>query len=407
MLDILIQCSPGVSGDMLLGAFYDLGVPKSVIEKPLIDLGLEKSYQLNFKESKSSSIRGINVEVTKIDQNTKRTWKSIKKLILNCNLDRKLQLKIYEVFESLAIAEGKVHGISPQDVHFHEIGAIDSLVDIVGVCAAINYLNPKKIYCNKPVLGNGYVQTEHGKLSIPSPAVIELLRKANIEVESSFDFIEGELSTPTGIALISNFSESYRYPSNYSIDSYGVGIGNLQFSFPNIVRVLKINSNSKNSLDERSNPRCEQIVVQEAIIDDQTPEEISNFVSKLRNEGAYDVSYHAVNMKKNRVGYSIKAILPLNKKEHFREIWFIHSNTIGLRERTQLRWVLLRRRGVCSTIFGKVRAKQTLKPNGYISIKPENDEILRLSLEHNKSTHEIRNDLKDEINNFEPSENWK
>ena len=148
-------------------------------------------------------------------------------------------------------------------------------------------------------------------------------------------------------------------------------------------------------------------MVQEAIIDDQTPEEISNFVSKLRNEGAYDVSYHAVNMKKNRVGYSIKAILPLNKKEHFREIWFIHSNTIGLRERTQLRWVLLRRRGVCSTIFGKVRAKQTLKPNGYISIKPENDEILRLSLEHNKSTHEIRNDLKDEINNFEPSENWK
>ena len=120
MEELLIDCSPGVSGDMLLGAFYDLGVPKSVIEKPLIDLGLEKSYQLNFKESKSSSIRGINVEVTKIDQTTKRTWSSIKKLILNCNLDRKLQLKIYEVFESLAIAEGKVHGISPQDVHFHE-----------------------------------------------------------------------------------------------------------------------------------------------------------------------------------------------------------------------------------------------------------------------------------------------
>ena len=126
MEDILIECSPGISGDMLLGAFYDLGVPKKVIEQPLIDLGLKNLYHLEFKESKSCSIRGIKALVENINGGaTKRNWKSIKELILNGDLEEKLKQMIYEVFESLANAEGKVHGIKPEDVHFHEIGAID------------------------------------------------------------------------------------------------------------------------------------------------------------------------------------------------------------------------------------------------------------------------------------------
>ena len=178
MDDILIECSPGISGDMLLGAFYDLGVPKKVIEKPLIDLGLKDLYQLDFEDSKSCSIRGIKTKVVNIDSSTiKRNWRSIKELILNGRLEDKLKKLIYEVFESLATAEGKVHGSKSDDVHFHEIGAIDSLVDIIGVCASLNYLNPKRIYCNEPMLGKGFVQTEHGKLSVPPPAVIELIKQ--------------------------------------------------------------------------------------------------------------------------------------------------------------------------------------------------------------------------------------
>ena len=125
---------------------------------------------------------------------------------------KKLKKRIYQVFESLAIAEGVVHGIDPDKVHFHEIGGIDSLVDIIGVCASIEYLNPKKVFCNEPTLGRGFVQTDHGKLSIPSPAVIELLRKKDIKVISNIDSIEGELSTPTGIALLSNLVESFQIP---------------------------------------------------------------------------------------------------------------------------------------------------------------------------------------------------
>ena len=408
MEDVLIECSPGISGDMLLGAFYDLGVPKKVIEKPLIDLGLKDLYHLEFKESKSCSIRGIRTKVSNIDcSSVKRTWRSIKELISNGNLEDKLKKIIYEVFESLAIAEGKVHGIRSEDVHFHEIGAIDSLVDIIGVCAAINYLNPKKVYCNEPMLGKGFVQTEHGKLSVPPPAVIELIRKKNIKVLSPFDSIEGEISTPTGIALMSNLVDYLQPPSKYSINSYGVGIGNLEFPFPNLVRVYKITAFEDSSTNQQINPKCEEVSVQEAWIDDQTPEDIANFVEKLRIEGAYDVSYQAINMKKNRIGFSIQVILPTDKKKFFRQLWFDYSNTIGVRERTQSRWVLLRRRGECSTTFGNIKVKQTMRPDGSILMKPENDEVLRLKLDHKKSTAEIRKIIKDSSNRFKAFENWK
>ena len=410
MDDVLIECSPGISGDMLLGAFYDLGVPKKVIEQPLIDLGLKDLYQLDFKESKSCSIRGIKAKVENIDCSPiKRTWRSIKELILNGHLEDKLKKIIYEVFESLAIAEGKVHGIKSDEVHFHEIGAIDSLVDIIGVCAALNYLNPKRVYCNEPMLGKGFVQTEHGKLSVPPPAVIELIRQKNIKVLSSRNSIDGELSTPTGIALLANFVDYPEPPSKYSINSYGVGIGNLKFTFPNLVRVYKITSFEDFSINdnEQISPKCEEISIQEAWIDDQTPEDISNFVEKLRIEGAYDVSYQAINMKKNRIGFSIQVILPIEKKEFFRRLWFDYSNTIGVRERTQSRWILLRRRGECSTTFGNIKVKQTLKPDGSINMKPENDEVLRLKLKHKISTYEIRKIIKESSKKFIAFENWK
>ena len=407
MSDFLIQCSPGVSGDMLLGAFYDLGVPKNIIEKPLVDLGLSNFYKLNFKESKSCSIRGIKVHVEQVEKKQKkRNWLSIKELILNGKLETNLQKIIFEVFESLAISEGKVHGIKPEDVHFHEIGAIDSLVDILGVCAAVNFLNPKNIYCNEPTLGKGLVKTEHGELSIPTPAVIELLRKKNIKVASNIDQIDGELSTPTGIALLVNLVDYFKLPHEYSIESYGVGVGNLVFPFPNLVRVLKINSSKKNSTNQPINPKREEISLQEAWIDDQTPEDIMNFVEILRKEGAYDVSYQTINMKKNRIGFAIKVILPLEKREYFRNLWFLHSNTIGVRERTQFRWKLLRRSGECLTNFGYIKAKQTLKLDGSISVKPENDEILRLKLEKNITTEEIIKVFKEAKNNFIAFENW-
>ena len=407
MEEIFIECSPGVSGDMLLAAFYDLGVPKDLIEKTLVDTGLENLFSLNFREYQSCSIRGIKTEIKNLDQSTKRDWLTIKDLILKAHLEKKLQKRIFEVFESLALAEGKVHGINPEDVHFHEIGAIDSLIDIIGVCTSIEYLKPKKVFCNEPTLGKGFVQTDHGRLSIPSPAVIELLKGKDIEVFSSIDSIDGELSTPTGLALLFNLVDSFQIPYKYSINSYGVGIGSLKLPCPNIVRVLKINSTNEKFTDQKIGPRYEEISVQEALIDDQTSEDISNFLEILRNEGAYDVSCQTVSMKKNRIGFSIQVILPIYKQEHFRKLWFHHSSTIGLRERKQSRWILPRRRGECLTAFGKVKFKQTMKLDGVICIKPENDEILRLQIENKKTSQEVRNIIKESCGEFKSFENWQ
>ena len=407
MEEILIDCSPGVSGDMLLGAFFDLGVPKHFIEKTMLDIGLENLYSLNFKESQSCSIRGIKVEISNLDQSKKRDWRDIKNLISNGKLEKKLEKRVYQVFESLALAEGKVHGINPEDVHFHEIGAIDSLVDIVGVCASIEYLKPKKIFCNEPTLGKGFVQTEHGRLSIPSPAVIELIRKKEIKVISNIDSIEGELSTPTGISLLLNFVDSFQIPYKYSINSYGVGIGSLKLPCPNLVRVLQINSSNKNIKDRNLCSRYEEVSIQEAWIDDQSSEDIANFLEILRKEGAYDVSCQTINMKKNRIGFSIQVILPIEKQEDFRELWFHHSSTTGLRERRQSRWVLSRRRGNCITSFGKIKFKQIIKPDGAIITKPENDEILRLQIENNKSAQEVRNIIKESCQEFKAFEDWQ
>ncbi len=394
MEDLLIECSPGISGDMLLAAFYDLGVPKEVIEKPLVDLGLGSSYLLSFNEAKSKSLRGIKTNVKILDNSQKRTWRDIKKLIIKGNLEKSLEKNIIEVFSALAKAESSVHGIAKDDVCFHEIGSIDSLVDIIGVCSAINFLSPKKIYCNTPTLGRGTTETDHGKISIPSPAVVDLIAQFNIEVSSELDFINDELSTPTGIAIICTMVNSFKFPIKYSLNSYGVGVGNKVLSIPNILRISKINS------CKIENPTYEEIFIQEAFIDDQSPEDIASLVEILRVTGAYEVVYQSMYMKKNRIGFELKAIVPIEKLSNCREVWFKHSNTIGLRERRQGRWVLKRLEGECSTKFGKIKVKQTILSNGEKYIKPEYDEILKLQRKYNKSAREIRNIIQETMGDF-------
>ena len=174
-----------------------------------------------------------------------------------------------------------------------------------------------------------------------------------------------------------------------------------------MVRVYKISSFEDSFFNQQNNPKCENISIQESWIDYQTPEDISNFVEKLRIDVAYDVSYQAINMKKDRIGFAIQVILPIDKNEYFRRLWFDYSNTIGVRERTQSRWTLLRRRGEISTTFGKIKVKQTLKLDGSITMKPENDEVLRLKLKQKMSTDEIRKIIKDSGKNFKAFENWK
>jgi len=401
MSEILIECSPGISGDMLLAAFYDLGVPKIVFEKPLFKLGLKDFFSLSFNESKSYTLRGVKAEVNVLTNNKKKKWKDLKKLILSGLLDKDLELMIIKVFESLAIAEGKVHGIHTDEVHFHEIGSTDSLVDVIGVCAAIHYLKPKNIFCNAPNLGKGFINSEHGKIPIPSPVVLELISGSKINICSDYS-IDEELCTPTAISLLLTLVNFFKVPSEYSINSYGIGIGHKILPSPNLLRVLEINLVDCKKNYFKNSPVFEEISIQEAWIDDHSSEEIAFFIEFMRQEGVLDISYKAVNMKKNRIGFSIIAIVPIEREEYFRQLWFQYTNTIGLRERRQGRWILPRREGECETSIGKVKCKEITKPNGEKFIKPENDEVINLQKKYGKTSQEIRNIIFNSMKDFKP-----
>ena len=401
MNEILIECSPGISGDMLLAAFYDLGVPQTVFEKPLIKLGLRNFFSLSFNESKSKTLRGVKAEVNVLINNKKKKWIDIKKLIMSGSLDKELESMIIKVFESLAIAEGKVHGIHPDKVHFHEIGSTDSLVDIIGVCAGIHYLKPKNIFCNAPNLGKGFINSEHGKIPIPSPVVLELISNSELNISSDYS-IQEELSTPTGISLLLTLVNFFELPSQYSISSYGIGIGHKSLPYSNILRVLEINlpEDKKNHFND--SPVFEEISIQEAWIDDHSSEDVAFFIEFMRKEGVLDISYKTINMKKNRIGFSITAIVPIKREAYFRQLWFQYTNTIGLRERRQGRWILPRREGECVTSIGKVKCKEITKPNGEITIKPEHDDVVNLQKKYRKTSLEVRNIISNTMKDFKP-----
>jgi len=401
MDDILIDCSPGISGDMLLAALYDLGVPQIVFEKPLFKLGLKNFFSLAFHESKTSSLRGVKAEVNVLIKNKKKKWKDIKKLILSGLLEKDLESMIINVFEALAIAEARVHDVPADEVHFHEIGSTDSIVDIVGVCAAIHYLKPKNIFCNALNLGKGFINTEHGKIPIPSPVVLELISNSKIKICSKYS-IDEELSTPTGVAVLSTLVNFFELPNEYSIESYGVGIGHKTLPFPNLLRVLKINLPEFKQIYSKNIPTFEEISIQEAWIDDQSSEEIAFFVEFMRQEGVLDISYKSINMKKNRLGFSLVAIVPTAREAFFRQLWFQYTNTLGLRERRQGRWILPRREGECVTSIGKVKCKEITKPNGEKVIKPEHDEVVNLQKKHHKSALEVRNIISNSLRDFKP-----
>ena len=401
MDDILIDCSPGISGDMLLAALYDLGVPQIVFEKPLFKLGLKNFFSLAFHESKTSSLRGVKAEVNVLIKNKKKKWKDIKKLILDGLLEKDLESMIINVFEALAIAEARVHDVPADEVHFHEIGSTDSIVDIVGVCAAIHYLKPKNIFCNALNLGKGFINTEHGKIPIPSPVVLELISSRKIKICSKYS-IDEEISTPTGVAVLSTLVNFFELPNEYSIESYGVGIGHKTLPFPNLLRVLKINLPEFKQIYSKNIPTFEEISIQEAWIDDQSSEEIAFFVEFMRQEGVLDISYKSINMKKNRLGFSLVAIVPTAREAFFRQLWFQYTNTLGLRERRQGRWILPRREGECFTSIGKVKCKEITKPNGEKVIKPEHDEVVNLQKKHHKSALEVRNIISNSLRDFKP-----
>lgn len=403
MKSLYIDCPTGLAGDMLLASLIDLGVPKEIIQEPLDQIGYKDFYNLKYQETDTFGIHGGKLVVEECDScSHKRDWKNLKEIILNSKWNESLKRKILSVYNILAEAESIVHRCKIEDVHFHEIGSIESFVDVVGVCAAIEYLGPLKIICSNPPSGIGSVKCSHGILSVPVPVVAEMAKKYQINLLSGNNESEGELTTPTGLALMISNANDFGYPSFFNISNIGIGIGKRCLGRPNFIRIFSLNYN----LDQKTPMNWQSLVLQEAFVDDSTPEDISHLISRLKDSGAIEVVCKSVQMKKGRDAFSVTAILNPEDASKIRLIWFEEGSTIGLRERYEGRWVLPRRSGYCLTSYGKVNAKQTKRPNGVLSLKFEHDELIRLSMENQCSIEEIRRNLFKNSAEFIPIQDW-
>ncbi len=387
MSALWIDAPTGLAGDMLLAAMFDLGVDQAVVESSLTTLGLAGRYRITLHESRSGGLRGVRVHVQGLeDQPHHRHWSGIRDQINAAALAPMLKQRVLAVFTRLAEAEASVHGTSVEAVHFHEVGAIDALVDVVGVCAAIDDLNPSEIVCSPLPAGSGTVATAHGLLPVPVPAVLELARRHRIPLLQGGDLSTGELVTPTGLALVSVLADQFVAPDRFVAEKIGIGLGHRQLDRPNLVRLV-LHTQAANAVE---GPRWESLVVQEAWIDDATPEEVAVLANRLRDEGAIDVAVQPLLMKKGRSGQLLTALVRDGDADQLRSLWLSAGSSIGLRERRQGRWVLPRRQGVLETPWGPVAAKQVRRPDGRCTVKAEADALEALQASTGCALDELR-----------------
>ena len=375
----------GVAGDMLLAALLDLGVPQRVIDEPLAALGLRSSYRLNCSSSSSAGLRGQQLVVELLEASPPhRHWASLKPQLQGAAWPQPLKTKVLEVFQLLADAEAHVHGVPAEQVHFHEVGAIDSLVDVIGVCAGLLHLGVKSLWATPPPAGHGQVHTAHGVLPVPAPAVLEIARRRQLPLAGSTGFPPGELTTPTGLALLAVWVDHWDSPPAHIPDRVGVGLGQRQLDRPNLLRLCLP---AAAAVDEPA--QRQTVVVQQCQIDDMDAEALAFLQEQLRAAGAVEVFAQPAGMKKGRSGLLLTALALPEQAAALRAIWWEHSSSLGLRENLEQRWVLPRRAVVMDSPWGPVAAKAAWTGRRW-RCKPEADALAKLAAEQGLSWAELR-----------------
>lgn len=371
-----LQCPTGIAGDMFLGALVSIGVPLEYIENGLKGLNLVSEYQLKEETvlRQGQSATKIHVDLTH-HHHHHRHLLDIETLINNGNLPPIVTANSLAIFRRLAEAEGKVHGISPQKVHFHEVGATDAIVDIVGTCLGLDYLNIQKLYCSPLPTGGGTVKAAHGKLPVPVPAVLELWQTREIPIYSNG--IDKELVTPTGAAIVTTLAVNFGQPPEMTLRKIGLGAGSQDFAIPNILRLWLGEAETSTSM--------ENIAVLETQIDDANPQIFGYLFEELLNIGAKDVFIQPVAMKKNRPGILLTVICDLDKIDTCETIIFQETTTIGIRRQIQQRSRLDREIETVNTKYGDIRVKVARKDEEIVNIQPEYEDCAMIARKDNIS----------------------
>ncbi len=397
----LLDCPTGLAGNMLLAALLDLGLEESVIHSPLAALGLAGTYRLQVEERRSGGLRGLHLDVEPLEQQPPhRLWGELRLLLAGAPLEEGLRGKVLEVFSLLAEAEAAVHGHSPEQVHFHEVGAIDSLVDVVGVCAGLCHLGIDRLVCSLPPAGHGAVATAHGSLPVPVPAVLEIARRRSLPLASSEGFPPGELTTPTGLALAACWASRFGPAPAVLPLQVGVGLGSRRLDRPNLLRLTlarEIETLEADRVDgspsgeECAQQECRQpLLLQQAQIDDATAEDLAFLAEALRRAGAVEVYGQPIAMKKGRQGTLLSALMPPALGPALRRVWWQHGTSLGVREQLHWRWILPRHSLPQETPLGPVRLKRTRLPDGRWRVKAEHEDLALLARRHNLSLEQVR-----------------
>ncbi len=348
---IYFDCYSGISGDMTLGALLDCGVDLASLQELLKKLNLS-GYRLESEKVTRGGIAGTKALVQLEDNSpVERHLSNILEIIDQSDLPQPVCQNSSAVFRRLAEAEAAVHGIAVEKVHFHEVGALDAIIDIVGTCAALYLLKVDRIYCSPLPASRGEIMSAHGRLPLPAPATLELLTKRQVPIEGHDS--NYEMVTPTGAAIVTALADSFGPLNNFNIESVGYGAGSIDPGHPNYLRLLYGYVQISESGYE------EKIIVIEANIDDLNPEIYGYLMEKLFAAGALDVYFTPVQMKKNRPGVQLTILSTPEKQKLLQQIVFTETTTLGLRATTTRKIMSARKTKLVQTAWGQVRVKYT------------------------------------------------
>jgi uncharacterized protein (TIGR00299 family) protein len=377
---MIIDPIGGISGDMLLGSLVHMGCPADYLDDVFRQLPVG-SFAMKTDKRFVNGIEALDLKFETEHSLEERTFTRIKHEIL-MHLPAGVQEISIKIFEVLAQAEAEVHGVNIEDIHFHEVGAIDSILDIVGIAAALKWFGIDAVYTRPLPLGTGMTRSMHGTIPVPAPATVKLLEGINVR----FTQIEAELTTPTGAAVIRAVCEKGDPPSDIIVKGVGYGCGDRVISgWPNLCRVI-LGETPSDTLNEP----CYMV---EADVDDMSPEEWEAASERIFSAGALDVSITSRIMKKGRPGAGVKAICTSALLDNVLTALLTHTTSIGARYYPLSRRVLERREYTLKTRYGKVHVKEVVTPSGKRRAKPEYRDMDEISRKHNIPLVEVREEL--------------
>ena len=382
------DCFSGISGDMFVGALLDAGLKIEILEKELNKLNLS-GYHLEVNKVLKKGISASQFKVKIQEKGVERRFKDILNILEESKLDQEIKNEVKKIFFKIAEAESKIHQEDIEKIHFHEIGGLDSIMDISSAVIGIKALEIKEIYSSPLPLGKGFVKCAHGILPLPAPATLELLKN----IPTYGGGMESEMVTPTGAAIISTLTKDFGERPLMKIEKIGYGAGEREFSIPNLLRV-SIGEKILSDRDLMDGYVHDEALLIETNIDDMNPEFYDYIMDKLFSQGALDVFLTPIQMKKNRPAQMLSIIVYEQNLKEILEVLFSESTTLGVRIKEVKRLKLTQANFIAETKYGKIKVKVGIFKEDIKTIAPEYQDCQKIAQQYQVPLKEVYEEAK-------------